>query len=258
METRLFNESCLDILPNLGVDYNKSVIITSPPYNMNLRIQNGKFVSRWKAKGNEKHFATKYTTYLDDLSLADYHEFQKEFIIKALQQSHLMFYNIQMVTGNKMALLWLLGDFAQYVKDIIIWDKCHGQPAMNAGCLNSRWEYLIIFSGNDGLKRSFGNPLFGRGTLDNLWQIKREVNKNIKAGFPKELVKKILLNFVPRGCTIIDPFMGSGTTGVVCKELGYDFTGIEIDTNMFDIAKERIESAKDLSEGLPREAALYY
>ena len=48
---------------------------------------------------------------------------------------------------------------------------------------------------------------------------------------------------MPKGCTIIDPFMGSGTTGVVCKELGYDFIGIEIDPYMFDTAKERIENA---------------
>ena len=243
METRFFNESCLDILPNLGVDYNRSVIITSPPYNMNLRIQNGKFVSRWKAKGNEKHFATKYTSYLDDLSLEEYYEFQKDFIAKALEQAKLVFYNIQMVTGNKMALLALLGDYARYVKDIIIWDKVHGQPAMNAGCLNSRWEFIVVFSRDDGLRRTFGNPLFERGTLDNLWEIKREVNKKIKAGFPTELVRKILNNFVPKGCTIIDPFMGSGTTGVVCKELGYDFIGIEIDPYMFDTAKERIENA---------------
>lgn len=35
--------------------------------------------------------------------------------------------------------------------------------------------------------------------------------------------------------------MGSGTTGVACKELGRDFIGIEIDENYFNIAKERIE-----------------
>jgi DNA modification methylase len=36
--------------------------------------------------------------------------------------------------------------------------------------------------------------------------------------------------------------MGSGTTGVVCKELDYDFIGIELDYNMFDVAKERINA----------------
>lgn len=36
--------------------------------------------------------------------------------------------------------------------------------------------------------------------------------------------------------------MGSGTTGVACKELGHDFIGCEIDTEYFNIAKERLEN----------------
>lgn len=39
---------------------------------------------------------------------------------------------------------------------------------------------------------------------------------------------------------VLDPYMGSGTTGIVCKELGYDFIGIELDKEMFEKAKERI------------------
>ena len=43
--------------------------------------------------------------------------------------------------------------------------------------------------------------------------------------------------------TILDPFMGSGTTGVACAQLGRKFIGIEIDRRYFDIACERIEKA---------------
>ena len=241
---KLYNDSCILRLPEVHVDYNESVIITSPHYNMNLRIQNGKFVSRWKAKGNETHFATKYSAYLDDLSLEDYYYFQKNFLELALNTAHLIFYNIQMVTGNKIALLKLMGKFAPKIKDIIIWDKISGQPAMNKGCLNSRYEFIIVFSRDDGLKRSFENPLFERGTLDNLWQIKREKNKYIKAGFPTALIEKIIDNFIPKNSVIIDPFMGSGTTGIVAKNKGYKFIGIEQDLEMFNIAKERIEGVQ--------------
>ena len=57
---------------------------------------------------------------------------------------------------------------------------------------------------------------------------------------PLEVMKNIV-GLLPKDSLIIDPFMGSGTTGVACKELGYDFVGIEIDESYFEIAKERIE-----------------
>jgi site-specific DNA-methyltransferase (adenine-specific)/modification methylase len=43
--------------------------------------------------------------------------------------------------------------------------------------------------------------------------------------------------------TILDPFMGSGTTGVACANLGRKFIGIEIEPKYFDIACKRIEKA---------------
>jgi DNA modification methylase len=44
--------------------------------------------------------------------------------------------------------------------------------------------------------------------------------------------------------TVLDPFMGSGTTGVACMNLGRKFIGIEIEPKYFDIACERIEQAQ--------------
>jgi DNA modification methylase len=52
------------------------------------------------------------------------------------------------------------------------------------------------------------------------------------------------LSFVPSAKTILDPFMGSGTTGVACMNMGRRFIGIEIDPKYFDIACERIEDAQ--------------
>jgi DNA modification methylase len=51
------------------------------------------------------------------------------------------------------------------------------------------------------------------------------------------------LGFLPDARTILDPFMGSGTTGVACVKLGRRFIGIEIDPGYFDIACRRIEAA---------------
>lgn len=51
------------------------------------------------------------------------------------------------------------------------------------------------------------------------------------------------LGFLPSATTVLDPFMGSGTTGVACVKLGRRFTGIELDPDYFDIACQRIEEA---------------
>lgn len=51
------------------------------------------------------------------------------------------------------------------------------------------------------------------------------------------------LGFLPEARTILDPFMGSGTTGVACVKMGRRFIGIEIDEGYFDIAVRRIEEA---------------
>jgi len=51
------------------------------------------------------------------------------------------------------------------------------------------------------------------------------------------------LGFLPKARAILDPFMGSGTTGVACANLGRSFIGIEIDPGYFDIACRRIEEA---------------
>ena len=58
---------------------------------------------------------------------------------------------------------------------------------------------------------------------------------------PLEVMKNII-GILPKDKLIIDPFMGSGTTGVACKRLGRNFIGIELDENYFNIAKERIEN----------------
>ena len=55
----------------------------------------------------------------------------------------------------------------------------------------------------------------------------------------KRLVTRV--SFI--GHTILDPFMGSGTTGVACAKLGRKFIGIELEPKYFDIACKRIEDA---------------
>ena len=85
---------------------------------------------------------------------------------------------------------------------------------------------------------------FDRGQLSNVWRIEREMSSDKLHGaiFPQKLVQNIIDNFHLKNEVIIDPFMGTGTTGVVCKRNNIDFVGIELDEYYFENAKRRIYS----------------
>lgn len=57
---------------------------------------------------------------------------------------------------------------------------------------------------------------------------------------PLALMEYLIKTYTNKGETVLDFTMGSGTTGVACKNLNRDFIGIELDENYFNIAKERI------------------
>jgi DNA modification methylase len=61
---------------------------------------------------------------------------------------------------------------------------------------------------------------------------------------PLALMKWVIENYTDNNDTILDPFMGSGTTGVACVQTGRKFIGIEIEPKYFDIACERIRVAQ--------------
>ena len=70
-----------------------------------------------------------------------------------------------------------------------------------------------------------------------------ETNKNIQWQKPMKLMDRLLLPFSYRGdFTIIDPFMGSGTTGEWCMRNGRNFVGVEYDEKVYDVAINRLDS----------------
>ena len=246
----IYHENCLTTLKRMKDD-SINLVVTSPPYNMNLRIR------RKKGKGNYengawgeytsrqivKEFSSKYEHFDDNLPIDEYNALHTEILSELLRVSPLVFYNISIVTGSKRSVFKMIGDFNEQLKDIIIWDKGHGQPAMQEGVLNRRTELILVFDKYDGISRQFltaGN--FKRGTLDDIWLVKRQRSKLKGHGavFPEELVRIILNNFSKEGDIVYDPFMGTGTTAVVAKELNREFIGSEIDQKSIEVSKERL------------------
>ena len=91
--------------------------------------------------------------------------------------------------------------------------------------------------------------------LDDVWTIPRvcgtfrERVQGVPTQLPLALVRRIVLGLARPGDLVLDPFTGSGTTGVVCAEYGRRFAGIELREQYAVIARERINraaSAKNL------------
>lgn len=234
----IYREDCLQTMARLP-DNSVNHCVTSPPYNFNLRIHNGKYTKR---SVNEK---TKYDGNFEDaMPMQEYFEWQKRVISEMLRvSSGLIFYNIQMVTGNKVAVMKLLGHFAEQVKEVIVWDKINSEPAMGERVLNSEFEFIIIFDKSNAISRQFCSANFDRGTLSNIFRIKKngenDAHEIHKAAFPRSLPYLLIKHFTCEGETIYDPFMGTGTTGLVCIELKRGFVGSEINQRYFDLSKKR-------------------
>ena len=187
----LLNINCMDYMKSQP-DKSFDICITSPPYNMNLRIN---------AKGNgycsrqiKKEISTKYVNYSDNLPMDKYEEFIYNFLVEAIRISDIVFFNIQQITGNKPAVNKVLGRLADHLKETIIWDKCVYQPAIREKTLNSSFEFIYVF-GLNPIARQFKTAKFKRGAESNIWKIPSEARKNKQhgAGFPLLLPEKICI-----------------------------------------------------------------
>lgn len=96
-----------------------------------------------------------------------------------------------------------------------------------------------------------GNPL-GKNPGD-VWDISNVKNNHPEktphpCQFPEAIAERLILSLSNEGDVVIDPFMGSGTTGAACANTGRNFIGIEMDEKYFEIAKNRVESAYSKNE----------
>ncbi len=87
---------------------------------------------------------------------------------------------------------------------------------------------------------SIDNDVTGRFVTE-----KQNVHPTVK---PVKLMKYLCRLITPKGGTVLDPFMGSGSTGVAAKDEGFDFIGIEKEKEYFEIAERRISVASPLEE----------
>lgn len=237
---RLVLGDCREVLPTLG---NIDAVVTSPPYNQmtallrppsgiwaNANFGRG-FVDKWQSDG-----------YQDDVPEIDYQE-QQNSIFSAIRtvcaDTASLFYNHQLRWRDGVLLHpveWFKPNGWRQRAEII-WDRGGGMM-FNARMFCRFDERILWFTA--GKEWKWNQSHVGLGTV---WRIAREQNKEHPVAYPIDLPMNCIGAATDVGDAVLDPFMGSGTTGVACVKLGRKFTGIEIEPKYFDIACRRIEEA---------------
>lgn len=120
------------------------------------------------------------------------------------------------------------------IDSLLVWDKQWIGPGGNVG-LRPSYELCALIA--------FGDFALPNRGLPDIWRHQWSSQK--PNGHPAEKPESLLIELVKEtpGKIIADPFMGSGTTGVACANLGRKFIGVEIESKYFDIACERITNA---------------
>ena len=221
---------CLEVIRTIP-DNSVDLIITSPPYNL----------GKSHHTGNNRFDA--YSTYIDDMPEQDYQMWQIQVLnecFRVLKDDGSMFYNHKNRIKKGVQITpyeWLLkSNFI--IKQKIVWfngsqnfDKCRFYP------MTERVYWLA---------KSPKTKLFNAINHHDLFDTKdwkpEGTKSKFKRAFPITLPLDIISCF-ENANVVLDPFMGSGTTGVACVNTNRNFIGIELDEDYFNIAKERIEKA---------------
>ena len=214
---RLLNKDCFTAIKEIE-DNSIDLIVTDPPYGIN-------FTKGYKSGSTElvhgdDGFSVMF--FMDDI-LKEYKR-----ILKPNSAIYIF------TRFDVMPYWWLKLKNYFEAKNQIVWFKGGGGMGDLKGNFSYNYESIMYATNGKHILR---------GRRDgSVWQIgkcKQEYHETQK---PVELIEKIISHSTDEGMVVFDPFMGSGTTGIACKNLNRSFVGIEMIETNFLTAKSRIES----------------
>lgn len=218
----IHNEDCLDLLYSGDLDNKKICIVTDPPFNVGY----------------------KYNTYKDNLSEEEYYDFLGELftarhtpfvVIHYPEALYKLAFQVGMFPEKICTWVYNSNNQRQH-RDIAYFGvkpdfSQMTQPYKNP---NDKRVKKLIEQGKTGAR------LYDWWNINQVENVSKEKLKH-PCQMPIEVMKNVI-GVLPKDYIIFDPFMGSGTTGAACKELGYDFIGCEVDADYYDICKSRLFS----------------
>ena len=224
----LYSGSCYDIIPALK-DASIDLIVTDPPYRLDPHKGTGVYGNR--------------VVCLDELEKLESVSFEPKKFLDLVKPKLKKFY------GYFFCNKFLVKEYLEWADDnkmkfdIFMLLKSNPLPAWGGHHLNDT-EYCIMI-------RESGAYFDRKMELDDYR--KSFVQKCIKRLHPAEKPVEFLEKFIKVSCpkdgAVLDPFMGSDSTGVACELLGRNFVGIEMSEKYFAVAKQRIaDTGKEMRQ----------
>ena len=215
---------CLERMKEIP-DGSVDLVLTVPPYNI-ARKNNFHTMGRAGIDFGEWDKGFDLFSYID-------------IVVKKLNK------NGSFVVFNAWKNLGAIAEYAESVgldtKDMLRLEKTNPMPRNRDRRYITDYECAIWFV-KKGAKWTFNRQ-------NEKYQRPKFVHSIDKGFHPTQkslgLMEELVLIHSDEGDTVLDPFMGSGTTGVACVNTGRRFIGIELDPEYFAIAKQRIESANE-------------
>ena len=240
----LRNGDCLEVLKTIE-DGSVDCIVTSPPY--------------WKGFEYEAYFNS-YAQYLEWCE-----KWLKECkrVLTLNGTLWLDVINDSEVTIRAFEIMEIATRKLMYkLHDTVIWYRYNQQPANTNRQLTNQCEYVFMLRHTSaGIELNKAEAyerhpeMFKTKNVGNVWELPFNSGKQFSqgfgrketkskwghSGFPIELPETCILLSTKEGDTVLDLFMGSGTTGVACVNLNRNFIGIELDKNSFELSEARIK-----------------
>ena len=213
------------------------MLFTAPPYGVDYE---GKTADRLKLEGDDLDENQLYT-----LLVYTFRE------VRAHMTPGASFY-VCAPSGDKLTVVWAAVEDDQWadeddlpgplglVRQTIVWAK----DQFVLGRQDYHWQHELLLRGwIEGAPHRW----FGGDDQSTVWEIPRpRENKNHPTMKPVELVARALVDSTEEGDTVIDPFLGSGTTLVAAHQTGRRGFGIEVDPRYAQVAVERLEKILDV------------
>jgi DNA modification methylase len=237
---QLFNDDCLKVLPTIP-DNSIDLILTDPPYGTTACKWDSviPFEPMWKelkrvAKDNSAIALFGSEPFSSHLRLSNLDYFRYDLIWLKTRPSNVF-------NAKKMFMKW-------HEIISIFYNKL---PTYNPQFTKGKPSKRVIVSksnktiyGKTGAKIGYVHNNLG---IRNPKTVLEFSNPNHNSLHPTQkpvpLLEYLIKTYTNEGDTVLDFTMGSGSTGVACKNTNRNFIGIEMDKNYFDIAKNRIESS---------------